>query len=256
MPTPRHSPMNGDFVTRSRGNGSPGLGEIDVPGEVGEGDGLANLSGLVEQRLAQLAEAEAAAESCDLLTVRVCVAFGHARTRSAVTSRAIFGSISTMMKRRGAVSGVAAFIFRVAWPVVPDPPKESSTRSPGLDAICNTRSISRMGFGVMKTSADVSNSRMSRSSFLASWVWPTSLMRPKCLRRNPVLHVRRGIASADGMLSPFGPNECGHLCRVRRTSPWPLASTCQAWAGNHASRWAGDGVSGSFVPPASSCRAL
>ena len=51
-----------------------GLGEIDVPGQLGEGDGPANLAVRVEQRLTELAVAEAAAKTFGVLTLSVGVA--------------------------------------------------------------------------------------------------------------------------------------------------------------------------------------
>jgi len=69
---------------------------------------------------------------------------------------------STMIQRRPILCATA--------PVVPEPAKESRTRSLGLVATSRTRRIRRSGFGVSKTFSELK----ARTSNLASWLCPTS----------------------------------------------------------------------------------
>jgi len=110
-----------------------GFSEIDVPAKLAEGHCLADVAIGVEKGLAQFAETEAATQALDALALGVRVAQRHALHPLGGVSRAIFRSISTRMNRRLPPS--CWFKCRSAWPVVPLPPNESRTRSPGLVAI-------------------------------------------------------------------------------------------------------------------------
>src|SRR6185436_10509749 len=66
------------FVHALAGQRLASLRKINVACEIGKTDGLTDVSACVKQRLAQFAEAEAAAKSFDFFSLRIGVAICHA----------------------------------------------------------------------------------------------------------------------------------------------------------------------------------
>ena len=100
------------------------------------------------------------------------------------------------------------FCLNTASAAEQDPAKKSSTISPpsSLVAIWSILATNRVGLGVSKTESDEEKATCASSSFLASWVCPTSLYLHKVCGTIPCLTSFKKRFNL-GMLLPLTPHQ-------------------------------------------------
>ena len=107
------------------------------------------------------------------------------------------------------------YLLPILWAtaaVVPEPRKESKTRSPGSEARSKIRSTRRSGLGVAKTSSGLN----CLTSLLASWLCPTSSKCQMVLEGTPCLFKSHKNVFLDGIDVPSFPNQISPFSSIRR----------------------------------------